>query len=60
MINAFPSPWDPNGFDDKGITIRDYFAAKILQAAYASGVTYKSIAQEAYRMADEMIEQRAL
>lgn len=44
------------------ITPRDYFAAKSLQGASASNVIYNSpqqAAEDAYRMADAMLAERA-
>ncbi len=45
-----------------GITVRDYFAAKILPALYADARVGRDwqnyVAQEAYRMADAMLKER--
>ena len=53
---AFPV----QGSNIHGMTIRDYFAAKALQNIYAKGKswTLQSIAQEAYDLADAMLEAR--
>ena len=72
-MNAFPSPRDPKtGSDDKGMSLRDYFAAKAFQgllSIYADGLTSIEkkdkdekfgtwISYVAYKMADEMLEAR--
>ncbi len=54
---AFPDP-HING-DGKGMTLRDYFAAKALSSVIANGSTFESIAINAYRIADAMIAERA-
>jgi hypothetical protein len=54
---AFPNP---HLRDDSGITMRDYFAAKVIQgmeARHASG-TYESRAASAYKQADAMLKAR--
>lgn len=57
---AFPNPY----FSTSGMTLRDYFAAKAMQA-FVNGVGCKSdqqwfdeIAQGAYRVADAMLKVR--
>ncbi|MEG5668947.1 hypothetical protein [Enterobacter roggenkampii] len=52
--------WDSEDFGGRGLTVRDYFAAKAMQAI---GVTYHcdehpNIADVAYRMADAMLRAR--
>jgi hypothetical protein len=46
----------------KGMTLRDYFAAKAMQGICASGPTIewsnKRLAEEAYDLADAMLEAR--
>lgn len=43
-----------------GLTVRDYFAAKAMQALVAKdGGTYETDAANAFMMADEMIAERA-
>lgn len=58
---AFPTTLDQvNGFRD-GMTLRDYFAAKVMQAEIASGIhedAMKIYARRAYKMADAMLEAR--
>ena len=45
-----------------GMTLRDYFAAKALQALMArdfvEGLEYSGFCKEAYRMADKMLKER--
>jgi hypothetical protein len=61
---AFPdgstNPW---GVPEKaGMTLRDYFAAKVVQGLFSSGVlpkaTDQQIARAAYDFADAMLEVR--
>lgn len=55
---AFPSQF----FDERamGMTLRDYFAAKAMQAILTNKPdnNYNWIAQSAYALADEMLESR--
>ncbi len=48
--------------EDRGMTLRDYFAAACMQGYIAAGtpsdVTYHDIAEKAYRAADAMLEER--
>lgn len=57
---AFPTP--DGVVICSGISIRDYFAAKAMEAMvateYGSQVTCKKWAEEAYEMADAMIKAR--
>jgi hypothetical protein len=41
-----------------GMTLRDYFAAKAINECLKSCVGFKSAAEEAYLMADAMLEAR--
>ena len=63
-MNAFPSPRDPKtGSDDKGMSLRDYFAAKALQGMLAEPslkATPEEFAQRAYMVADAMMKARDL
>ena len=63
-MNAFPSPRDPKtGSDDKGMSLRDYFAAKALQAMIAEPslkATPEEFAQKAYQLAEAMLKARDL
>lgn len=59
-MNAFPTMQyvngiSPSGFDP-GMDLRDYFAAKAMQALIQRDE--QSIAWEAYRLADEMMKER--
>ena len=56
---AFPSPVDPKtGTNQLGITVRDYFAAKAMQALIDSGFKSKNVCEEAFILADGMMEAR--
>jgi hypothetical protein len=68
-MNAFPSPRDPKtGSDDKGMSLRDYMAAKALQPVLddylSSGWTWANpeifdlIASNCYEIADAMLKAR--
>ena len=73
-IKAFPSviqyfPNDLNADEEKGMTLRDYFAAKAMQTVYTDVVRRAAdegwaedwrdmIAQCAYKMADAMLKAR--
>ena len=63
-MNAFPSPRDPKtGSDDKGMSLRDYFAAKALQGMLAEPslkATPQEFAERAYMVADAMLKARDL
>lgn len=43
---------------DKGMTLRDYFAARAMQSMLNNSSNYESIAKYAYKMADEMMKAR--
>lgn len=62
---AFPGlhPSKECRYADSGMTLRDYFAAKAMQAAAtnpagAEGFTFEERAQWAYLQADAMIKER--
>ena len=63
-MNAFPSGHDPKtGTADKGMKMRDYFAAKALRAMIAEPslkATPEEFAQRAYMVADAMMKARDL
>jgi hypothetical protein len=63
-MNAFPSGHDPKtGVADKGMKLRDYMAAKALQAMIAEPslkATPDEFAQKAYQIADAMLKARDL
>jgi hypothetical protein len=55
---AFPSAFTG---EDEGMTLRDYFAAKAMQADMTGGVhadDFDWTATRAYRMADQMLKAR--
>ena len=58
-MNAFPNP---HRTDELGMTLRDYFAAKAMQAIISSGTFPTGImfdtAKEAYEIADSMLKAR--
>ena len=63
--HAFPT--NLGAFDEHGMTLRDYFAAKAMQQAYYAYViekaialdwTKEGIAEAAYAMADAMLARR--
>lgn len=55
---AFPSEY----YAEQGMTLRDYFAEAALQGLLINGhhknVRYSTIAEDAYKLADAMIEAR--
>jgi hypothetical protein len=57
---AFPRPHSqPPHYAQEGMTLRDYFAAKAMQAILTDGSWYghtsKTAANQSYEMADEML-----
>jgi hypothetical protein len=58
---AFPQPVEIIG---RGMSMRDYFAAKAMHAMLNNDIrreemaTCKNVAKDAYRMADAMLEER--
>ena len=56
-IPAFPQPINPSE-QGRGMTLRDYFAAKAMQSMLNNSTHYESVAKYAYRMADEMMKAR--
>ena len=66
MVNtggpAFPTP--AHNLNNDGMTLRDYFAAKAMQAQIGNPLRlgddegHRLIAERAYRMADAMLNQR--
>jgi hypothetical protein len=55
---AFPTP--AHNLQNDGMTLRDYFAAKAMQACIAKGapLVFDAIADKAYEMADAMLKAR--
>lgn len=61
---AFPTPWAGGEATEGGMTLRDYFAAKAMQAIIeADGIQYASataaLAKWAYEQADAMLAARS-
>ncbi len=62
--------WDSEDFGGRGLTVRDYFAGKVLQGVMASGTSMSigtnheeamlDMARAFYSMADAMIKAREL
>ncbi|HAL7027559.1 TPA: hypothetical protein H6W19_000089 [Escherichia coli] len=50
--------WDSDDFGGRGITMRDYFAAKAMQAMITAHEPQGAIPGWAYEMADEMLRAR--
>ena len=59
---AFSCPEDESNMRNKGMSLRDYFAAKAMQgmvsAEFAGNVTTDYWAEEAYKVADAMLKAR--
>jgi hypothetical protein len=55
--HAFPAMND-NGHWVKGMTLRDYFAAKAMQGILFEGLDPSETAKHAYEMADTMLKAR--
>jgi len=56
---AFPCGYQT---DNRGMTLRDYFAAAAMQGYIAAGAppdsTYDDLAEKAFKVADSMLEER--
>lgn len=58
-MKAFPSNYDPQtGSAEKGMTLRDYFAAKAMQGMLNGSTSYENVAKYAYKIADAMMKER--
>ena len=59
---AFPVPaelcQDLTVFEQRGMTLRDYFAAKAMQMTFPLCGTKTTAAEECYRIADAMLKAR--
>jgi hypothetical protein len=57
---AFPNPrWEGWGNPQEGMSLRDYFAAKVAQGIYARVNWHpEDVAERAYIVADEMMKAR--
>jgi hypothetical protein len=42
----------------RGMTLRDYFAAKAMNALLMRGITFQTTPVQAYQMADQMMKER--
>lgn len=61
--SAFPRPHDYHEQDHPGMTLRDYFAAKAMQASISPSTTpdeFDEIARQSYQMADQMLQARKM
>ena len=58
FVKQFPA--FPSGQYKLGMTLRDYFAAKAMQACIAKGapLVFDAVADKAYEMADAMLKAR--
>jgi len=52
---AFPIHWENH---DKGMTLRDYFAARAMQALIDNDGLFSEIPTQAYELADTMLKAR--
>jgi hypothetical protein len=63
-MSEFNKPTNPPAFpnphlrDDSGITMRDYFAAKAMQALIDNDGLFSEIPTQAYALADKMLKAR--
>jgi hypothetical protein len=59
-MSAFPIPESYEFVPEKGMTLRDYFAAKAMQAIIANSLSYyrTNVAEWAYEQADAMLLER--
>jgi len=55
--NQYANGISPSGFDT-GMTLRDYFAAKAMQALIEKEVFFDDVASSAYKVADHMMKAR--
>ena len=51
-------PVENNSFFEKGMTLRDYFAAKAMQALINNGGSFVVLPTQAYAIADVMMQAR--
>jgi hypothetical protein len=60
-IPAFPVPfkWTPDLKQYNGMTLRDYFAAKAMQALIDNDGLFSEIPTQAYELADAMMKARS-
>ena len=55
---AFPAPYGVGHVTTKGMTLRDYFAAKAMQGLLQYAYTHADRASVAYKAADAMLAER--
>ena len=55
---AFPNEAVKDPFDKSGMSMRDYFAAKAMQALIDNDGLFSEIPAQAYALADEMLKAR--
>ena len=55
---AFPNDAAKHPFDKEGMTLRDYFAAKAMQALIDNDGLFSEIPTQAYEIADAMLKAR--
>ena len=60
---AFPLAYDLDGGDDieRGMTLRDYFAAKVMHAILSdpdTNMSFQEVAIRSYKVAEAMLEER--
>ncbi len=56
-MGGFVFPGDPDSMGGGGITLRDYFAAKAMQALAQRDMSDEDVAKFAYGLADAMVEE---
>jgi len=55
---AFPAPAGVSHITEQGMTLRDYFAAKAMQALIDNDHLFWEIPTQAYELADAMLKAR--
>jgi hypothetical protein len=58
MINLIPPPIPPLPTYQQGVALRDYFAAKAMQALIDNDGLFSKIPTQAYALADAMLKAR--
>jgi hypothetical protein len=57
-IPAFPAPAGVSHITEQGMTLRDYFAAKAMQALIDNDGLFSEIPTQSYELADAMLKAR--
>jgi hypothetical protein len=57
-IPAFPAPAGVSHITEQGMTLRDYFAAKAMQALIDNDHLFWELPTQAYELADAMLKAR--